>query len=170
MKTKLAMVSVFVVMALMSVCVVHADQGDMDKWQGRGRGAAIWNDLSKEQKAQASALRLDFMKKANELRSQMGKKRIELLELNSAEKPDEQAIQKKREEVWALQDTMRNELRTMSTKFRALLTPEQREKLGPFGFGMGKGCNGFGCGGGNLQGGMGCRGGGPGMGFHDMSL
>ncbi|MCX5873268.1 MAG: hypothetical protein NTY51_08555, partial [Deltaproteobacteria bacterium] len=61
-------------------------------------------------------------------------------------------IQKKKEEIWALQDQMRNEGRTFGTKIRALLTPEQREKLGA-GMGGGRGCCGQGGGGGMGAGG-----------------
>jgi len=159
MKTRLAVVSVLSAVALLTVCSVYAGPGEMGRGSGLGKGASVWNDLSKEQKDQATVLRLDFMKKANELMAQMGKKRIELLESTSVEKPDEQAIQKKREEMWALQDAMRNERRAMGSKFRAILTPEQREKIGPLGPGMGGGC-GFGGRGEGFSGGRGCMGGG----------
>ncbi len=114
-----------------------------------GKGMARWTaalDLTAEQQKQVQALRIEFMKKQEDLRSQMAKKRIELLETASAGTVDEQTIEKKKQEIWALKDASRNERRAMSTKFRALLTPEQRQKLGPFGPGMGKGCCGKGLG------------------------
>lgn len=123
-----------------------------------GGGPAVWNELNPEQKQQAAALRTEFMKKQEAVRAQMAQKRIELLELASKDKPDEQAIEKKRQEMWALQDQSRDERRAMGTKFRALLTPEQRQKLGPVGMGMG-----FGRGAGGCGFGAGC-GGGPGRG------
>lgn len=113
---------------------------------GAGRGAAVWGDLTSEQQKQVTALRNEFFKKQETLRSDMAKKRIELMELASKDNPDEQAIDKKKQEIWALQDAMRNEGRTMSTKFRGLLTPEQKQKLGPAGSGFGGMNLGGGCG------------------------
>jgi len=132
-----------------------------------GRGMARWAaalDLTEAQQKQVQALRIEFMKKQEDLRSQMAKKRIELLEVASAGTVDEQTIEKKKQEIWALQDAARNERRAMGTKFRALLTPEQRQKLGPFGPGMGRGCmgKGFGQGSGQGFGNRGGRGGRPG--------
>ena len=129
---------------------------------GTGTGAAVWGDLTPEQQKQVSALRTEFLKKQETLRSDMAKKRIEMMETASKENPDEQAIDKKKQEIWALQDSMRNERRAMSTKFRALLTPEQKQKLGPGGPGFG-GMNlgagsGFGNGGCGFGGGRGCGG------------
>jgi zinc resistance-associated protein len=102
-----------------------------------GSGPALWGDLSKDQQEQMSSLRLEFLKKQETVREQMAKKRIELMEMASKDKADEEAIQKKKEEIWALQDQMRNEGRAMNTKLRSLLTPEQKEKFGGFGPGAG---------------------------------
>jgi Spy/CpxP family protein refolding chaperone len=129
---------------------------------GIGTGAAVWGDLTSEQQKQMSALRTEFFKKQETLRSEMAKKRIEMMEMASKENPDEQSIDKKKQEIWALQDSMRNEGRAMSTKLRALLTPEQKQKLGPGGPGFG-GMNpgtgrGFGGGGCGFGGGRGCGG------------
>jgi len=163
MKVKMVLISTLSVMALLAAASVYAGQGGMGSGPGMGKGAAMWGDLSKEQQAQVATLRVEFMKKIHPLRTEMGQKRIELTELASKEKPDEQVIQKKREEMWALQDAMRNERRAMTTKFRALLTPEQREKIGPMGAGMGFGggigrCGFGGPGEGFREGGKGCKG------------
>jgi len=106
-----------------------------------GQPAAVLQDMTKEQQKQVADLRTEFLKKQEQLRAEMGKKRIELMELAQKENPDEQAIEKKKQETWSLQDAMRNEARSFGTKFRALLTPEQRQKLGP---GTGMGCAGLG--------------------------
>jgi hypothetical protein len=112
---------------------------------------SVFNDLNPEQKQQIGSLRLEFMKKAEDTRSQMAKKRLEMLELASKDKADESLVEKKRPEMWALQDQMRNERREFGTKIRSLLTPEQRQKIGPmgpgFGAGLGSGRGGFGGGG-----------------------
>lgn len=123
---------------------------------GAGKGAAAWGDLTPEQQKQVTTLRDEFFKKQETLRSDMAKKRIELMELAAKEKPDEQVIEKKRQEVWDLQDAMRNEQRSMGTKFRALLTPEQKQKLGPMGLGFGAVGPGDSCC--SLRGGKGCGG------------
>ncbi len=122
---------------------------------GRGQVAA---SLTPEQQKQVDALRLDFIKKTEPLRTEMRQKRIELMELSGKDKADDSAITKKRQEIWDLQDKMRTERRGFETKYWSLLTPEQKQKLGPatgMGFGRGRGC-GFGPGG--------CFGGGPGFG------
>ncbi len=100
---------------------------------GAANGPAVWSDLTPEQQKQATALRTEFLKKQEALRSDMAKKRIEMMELASKEKPDEAAIEKKRQEIWGLQDDMIKESRTMGVKFRALLTPEQKQKLASMG-------------------------------------
>jgi Spy/CpxP family protein refolding chaperone len=136
---------------------------------GGGKGMAQWVqalNLTPEQQKQIGALRIEFMKKQVDLRSQIAKKRIEIMEMASTGKVDEETLAKKKQEMWSLKDAARNERRAMGTKFRALLTPEQREKIGPFGPGMGRG--GFGghsghgfcpmMGGGMGRGGAGMRG------------
>ncbi len=116
---------------------------------GPGNCPAIGNlQLTPEQKAQMTALQTEFMKKQEAVRAEKAQKRIEMIELASKTPQDEAALQKKREEIWALQDKMRAERRAMGTKFRSLLTPEQKEKLGPAGFGAG-GCGRKGFGGPN---------------------
>jgi len=103
---------------------------------GRGLGplGPIWNELSKDQQTQISTMGIDFMKKANAIRNQLGQKRIELAELANTQKLDEQAIQKKREEIWALQDLVVKERRSLGTQILSVLTAEQKEKLGTMGF------------------------------------
>jgi Spy/CpxP family protein refolding chaperone len=113
---------------------------------GGGKGMGQWAqalNLTPEQQKQIGALRIEFMKKQVDLHSQIAKKRIEILEMASSGKMDEDTLAKKKQELWSLKDTARNERRAMRTKVRGLLTPEQREKIGPFGPGMGMG-RGFG--------------------------
>ncbi len=121
---------------------------------GMGRCAAARLDLSADQQKQVTALRNELFKKLETLRSNLAQKRIQLMELASKDNPDEQAIEKKRQEIWSVQDSMRNERRGTGTKFRALLTPEQRQKLASAGpgfaaMGLGGCCRvgGQGCGG-----------------------
>ena len=146
MKKALGFTMGFMVMAALVASALWAGPGGMGK--GFGPGAAVWNELSKDQQTQINTLRIEFMKKANAIKSQIGQKRIELAELANTPKPDEAAIQKKREEIWALRDAMVKERRALGTQVRSVLTPEQREKLGAMGF-MG---GGFGMGPGGMQG------------------
>lgn len=122
-------------LVLLATSVLYAGPGGCPGCMGNG--GAFWGNLSKEQKEQMSSLRLEFLKKQEPLREQMAKKRIELMEMASKDKSDEEAIQKKKEEIWALQDQMRNEGRAMSTKIRSMLTPEQRAEFGAMGPGAG---------------------------------
>jgi Spy/CpxP family protein refolding chaperone len=136
-KTMVVLVSLGV---LLMVCSVYAGPGGMGFGHGGGKGMGRWIEalnLTPEQQKQVDALRLEFMKKGEDMRSQIARKRIEIMEMASGGKLDEQTLTKKKQELWTLQDAARNERRAMGTKFRALLTPEQREKIGPFGPGMG---------------------------------
>ena len=137
MKSTKVMIPVALLISLFLAVTVYAGPG---RWGGgMGPCGAMLGDLTKEQQKQVESLRLDLLKKTEPLRAQMSQKRIEMMELASKDNPDEQAIEKTRQEIWALQDTMRNERRAMSAKFRSLLTPEQRQKLGAFGPGAGMG-------------------------------
>jgi Spy/CpxP family protein refolding chaperone len=115
-------------------------------WGGRHGMGPVWKDLTPEQQTKAKELRLQFLKKIEPLVTELRHNRIEMMELASKPKPDDQAVEKKREEIWALQDKIRNEHRAMGKEFRALLTPEQKQKLGErgfgggWGFGPGRGC------------------------------
>lgn len=149
MKSTKVLFLVMSLTVLMAVSAVYAQQGP-GMGRGMGRGP-VWADLNAEQQKQADALKLDFLKKTEPQRAEMRQKRIELMELMSKDQPDEQAIEKKRQEIWGVQDKLRSERRAMGTTFRALLTPEQRKKLGPI---AGMGCGpGGGCG----MGGGGCK-------------
>lgn len=156
------MVTVASILVLAMAATVYAGPG----WGCRGGWGGGYGpgpsraDLSAEQQKKADALELDFLKKTEPIRAEMRKKKIEMRELVSKENPDEQAVQKKREEIWALQDKMIAERRVLATQMRGLLTPEQRTKIGPFGpggFGRGR-CWGAGPGYGKGRGWAGCPG------------
>jgi zinc resistance-associated protein len=146
MKLRVTMVSMVSLITLLAVTAAYAGPCGMCPYGGggQGKGQGIWSILTPEQQQQAKVLRLETMKKVQPLMAEMGKKRVEMEELTSKPNADEQAVQKKREEIWAIQDAMRNEQRAMSTKIRTLLTPEQKEKVGPMGFGCMGGRGGFG--------------------------
>lgn len=107
---------------------------------------SFWQSLSPDQKKQIRQLRIDKEKQMLALRNQIGQKRIEMMEINNADKPEEQAINKKEEEIWGIQDQMRQLKRASKQKFLSILTPEQRQQvrsgMGMFHHGMsgGQGC------------------------------
>ena len=134
------------------------------KGMGFGAGLAQIDNLTKDQQDKINTEKTDFLKKTEVVRSQKALKRIELMDFAAKNPQDEATIQKKKEDLWALQDQMRNEGRAFGTKIRSLVTPEQREKLGVAGFGRGF------CGQGGPGGMGGCRQGtGGGMGFGPRS-
>jgi Spy/CpxP family protein refolding chaperone len=154
MKGRSIMIAASTAMILMIACAVYAGPRGWNGCPWAGGTSGLWSELSDDQRKQAEAMEIDFFKKMETLRATLGKKRVEMMELAAKETPDEEAIQKKREEIWAVRDTMRNERRGLKTKLRSLLTPEQRKKIGPFssrlaprggygpgkGFGRGPGC------------------------------
>ncbi len=114
----------------------------------------MWFNLNDDQKQKAKELMVEYMKEKEALRAEMGKKKIELMELTSKDELDDAAIEKKLEELWAVKDKKRAAKREMGKKFRGLLTKEQKKEFGPlwmgfggkgFGMGFGRG-KGYGCG------------------------
>ncbi|AFM24693.1 Spy/CpxP family protein refolding chaperone [Desulfomonile tiedjei] len=88
----------------------------------------LWDELSPEQRNKIKQARLETAKKMEGLRSEIGKRRIELMELRFADKPDYAAIDKKRNEIMDLRDEMRKVRRHFKQSVLSVLTPEQREK------------------------------------------
>jgi Spy/CpxP family protein refolding chaperone len=161
MKRTTMLIGIVSLVVMVSASMGYAQGRGMGGCCGAGPGAAIWNELSPDQQKQMTSLRTELLKKVEGVRAEIAKKRVEMLDLASKDKPDEQAIEKKRQEIWALRDSMRDDRRAMGSKIRGLLTPEQKQKLGPFGPGMGMG--GMGSGGGcpmgrGFGGGKGCGG------------
>jgi Spy/CpxP family protein refolding chaperone len=137
MKGARMLIAVASLVILAAASMAYAQSRGLAACCGGGGGAAMWGELTPEQQKQMASLQTEFLKKIEAIRSQVAQKRIEMLDLASKDKPDDQAIEKKRQEIWTLQDSMRNDRRAMSSKIRGLLTPEQKQKLGPLGPGMG---------------------------------
>lgn len=129
------------------VAVCSVDQGWADgKWKGKGKWfgktpsiGRIWSALTDEQKKQVDQIKLDFLKKIQPLKAEKSKLKIEMLELALKGDPDEAALEKKRDELWALKDKKRAQKRDAKRQLRKVLTPEQLKMVGPFGPKMGKG-------------------------------
>lgn len=101
--------------------------------------ALIWSDLSADQKKQVDQIKLGYLKKTLDLKAQKRKLKVEMLEPALADSPDEQALEKKRDELWALKDKIRAHKRDAKKQLRKILTPEQRKEVGPFGPKLGRG-------------------------------
>jgi Spy/CpxP family protein refolding chaperone len=134
--TKRILVGVTCVLITVAVSAAYGQTGCCAV---QGNCPMIAGQLTPDQQKQLTELRIDFLKKQEAVRAELSKKRIELLEMASKQNSDEDAIEKKRQEIWSLQDSLRNESRQLSAKFRSMLTPEQKQKMGPMGLGMGAG-------------------------------
>ncbi len=110
------------------------------------QGTGLLGSLSKDQVKQARDMQIEGLKKMEPLTAELSKKRLEIMELTAKDKYDDQAVQKKREELWAVQDKIRAERRALGTKIRGLLTDEQKKSISSFDSGVG----------GDLRGGPGC--------------
>jgi Spy/CpxP family protein refolding chaperone len=99
----------------------------------------MWGNLSPDQQKQVTSMRLDLLKKQEALRAEIVRKKIEFAELAGSPNADERLMEKKRQEIWNLQDKMRNERRAMGSNVRALLTRDQRKQVGPYGPNTGMG-------------------------------
>jgi len=103
--------------------------------QGRGmmndpeRGARMGQcilDLTPEQDAQISELRTKHLKEVTPLRNELGEKRAHLRTLQSADKPDLNAINKTIDEMATLRATIQKKGAAHRAEVASLLTEEQR--------------------------------------------
>lgn len=94
------------------------------------RGGPGWSALTPEQQKNAEDMRIDFLKKTERIRTQINEKRLELMELSRKSNPDQKAMDKAEQELWSLQDAMRNEYRTFDRKLAGILPPEHRQGFG----------------------------------------
>lgn len=103
--------------------------------QGRGmmnypeRGDRIGQcvlDLTPEQDAQISELRTKHLKEITPLRNELGEKRAHLRTLESADKPDLNAINKTIDEMATLRATIQKKGAAHRAEVASLLTDEQR--------------------------------------------
>lgn len=129
-----SIIALAMIIGALGVLQAEARCPGMGACQGMG---PVWFSLKDDQKQKAKELMTEFMKKKEALRAEIGKKKVELMELTSKDKWDDAAIEKKLEELWAAKDENRAAKREMGKKFRSLLTPEQRKDLGPFWMGFG---------------------------------
>ena len=85
------------------------DESQMKKWEG---------------------LRLNFQKERNEIQAKMKNARLDLQQLMKSQRlPDENAVNKKLDELGKLTDQLRRNVHAQQLEFRKLLTDEQWQKV-----------------------------------------
>lgn len=84
-------------------------------------------DLTENQKAQIKDIREESREKMEPQRDEMKKLRSKMMELKSAEKPDQEQINKLIDEQAKLKAQMEKNRTASELKVRELLTPEQRK-------------------------------------------
>ena len=139
MKATVVVLALAVIGAVLGASSATAGPWGAGPGWGMGPGGAMWSNLTPDQQKQVTAMRLDFLKKQEALRGEIGRKKIEFAELANSPNADERLMEKKRQEIWNLQDKMRNERRAMGSNVWTLLTPDQRKQVGPYGPQMGMG-------------------------------
>ncbi len=83
-------------------------------------------DLTDQQKKQIEDFHLAHMKEMTPLKNQMGEKRAHLKTLRTADKPDNNAINKTIDEITNLQNQMMKKCETHFQSVRGILTDKQR--------------------------------------------
>jgi Spy/CpxP family protein refolding chaperone len=164
----MVMKSVIKIVVLSSLMIVFLAAGAYAGPGGRCcmQGGGALSSLNADQLKKAKEIQIETLRKIQPLSAEKSKKRLEIMELASKEKYDDAAVQKKQDELWAIQDKIRAESREMGQKIRSLLTDEQKKTLCPLDTGVGcgmRGGSGFGMGPGAGFGMMGGPGGGCGM-------
>lgn len=127
--------------------------------QGLGSRAGAALDLTEDQKARIEALRETCFQENSPLRSQLFDKKQELQALWNEAAPNAEKIRAKQKEIAQLRDQMQERSVQCRLDQRAVLTPDQQQKLASLGRDRG-------CGGGRNRdcGGPGCDGSGGGLG------
>jgi Spy/CpxP family protein refolding chaperone len=97
---------------------------------GHGKGlhdASCWMEtLTDEQKAKAAKMRLEFKKVKSLLKAQITVKKVELATLVTQDSPDQNAINKKIDEILDLKREKMRKKYAFKVAMRSMLTPEQR--------------------------------------------
>jgi Spy/CpxP family protein refolding chaperone len=135
--------------------------------QAKAKAVAAGLELTAQQRRELRKIVLDGAIQNTETRAALQKAHLELARLLGEDRPDAAALDRKATEIGELQGKLLRARVEGALKMRAVLTPEQRDKLGPGAF-MGRGM-GLGAGRGFGRRGMGMgRGGwlreGPGLG------
>jgi len=154
-------ITVLAGVAGLTLAALAAVASPWGKGQGLGPRASAALGLTDDQQARIEALRDACAKENSPLRSPLFDKKQELRALWNEAAPDAQKIRAKQKEMAELRDQLQDRMVQCRLDQRAVLTPEQQQKLASLGQGCGGPCGGSGCEG-RGHGGSGC--GGPGGG------
>ena len=107
----------------------HSSKAPQEK-MGHGQGmhdASCWMEtLTDEQKAKAAKMRLEFKKVKSLLKAQITVKKVELATMVAQDNPDQNAINKKIDEVLELKREKMQKKYAFKVAMRSMLTPEQQ--------------------------------------------
>lgn len=95
------------------------------------RGPAERLNLTTEQRREMQKIRLDRALANADTRNALEKARLELAKIMTEDKPDVAALDRKTAEIGQLQGKLLRARLDTAIRMRAVLTPEQREKVGP---------------------------------------
>ena len=113
----------------------HMKEGDhsskprhekMDHGKGMHDASCWMETLTDEQKAKAAKMRLELKKVKSLLKAQITVKRVELATLVTQDNPDNNAIDKKIDEILELKREKMRKKNAFKVAMRSMLTPEQR--------------------------------------------
>ena len=99
---------------------------EMDQEKERHDDACWMKSMTDEQKAKAAKMRLKFKKVKYHLKAQITVKKVELATLVTQDNPDQDAINKKIEEILDLKREKMQKKYAYKVALRGMLTPEQR--------------------------------------------
>jgi len=108
--------------------------------QGNGYGANVWNDLSKEQRNELTALRQQFIDDTYEIRSSLFQKRHELRMLMETSSPDRGELDAISQEMTDFQGQMRGKRIDLQLAAKKIAPEINIAGMGGHGFGKGNGC------------------------------
>jgi Spy/CpxP family protein refolding chaperone len=92
-----------------------------------------WDELNSEQRKQMQLLSLDYFTQRETTLSEIRKLKLEVKKMAAESSTyDEAAVEKKMKGYSQLKDNLRKQRGELATKFRSLLTVEQKAKIGPY--------------------------------------
>lgn len=104
----------------------QSPHGEMGHERG-SHGDACWmKSMTDEQKAKAAKMRLEYKKVKSLMKAQIRVKKVELATLVMQDSPDQNAINKKIEEIVDLKREKMQKKYAFKVALRGMLTPEQR--------------------------------------------
>jgi len=114
-----------ILIAMIASAVAQPQKTSNKPERGEAYCKAIPN-LTEDQEKKIDALRIKHMKEMNDLKNQMAVKKAELRIIETADKPDRAAIDKKIDEIMSIKTQMAKKSAAHKQDVRSLLTDEQK--------------------------------------------